>query len=61
MVKGNVLYLIGRDTTGCRPSPNNGIGTWSYEKEVLQRYGDTGAKGTCRAATWFLEEIYGVR
>ena len=61
VVKGKVLFLIGRDTPGCNPVPNAPIDTWSYEKEVVKRYGDTGAQGSCRAATWFLEEVCGVR
>ena len=46
VVKGNVLYLIGRDVPGLTP--------------MARDYG-AGARGTCRAATKFLEDIVGVR
>lgn len=44
--KGKVLYLIGRDVPGITPTATG--------------YG-AGARGTCRAATKFLEDIIGVR
>ena len=46
IAKGEVLYLIGRDTPGLHPKSTG------Y---------DAGARGTCRAVTRFLEDIIGVR
>ena len=46
IVRGNVLYLIGRDTPGLTPMARNRT---------------AGARGTCRAVTRFLEDFLGVR
>jgi len=47
VVRGQVLYLIGRDTPAMNPRERSGAAI--------------GAKGTCRAATEFLEDFLGVR
>lgn len=65
VVKGNVLYLLGRDVKGSYEAiPNPTREPWDYPKIIMQ--GDTaftaiGAKGTCRAAAYFLEQVCGVR
>ena len=46
IVRGRVLYLIGRDTPGLTP-------------RAMSR--QAGARGTCRAVTRFLEDFLGVR
>ena len=68
VVKGNVLFLIGRDVPPQHPSyraiPNPKRKPWDYIPIILQGHGPPvriGAKGTCRGATWFLEEVCGIR
>ena len=63
VVNGNIVFLLGRDTKslGIQASPREKTKAWEYEREILRRYGDLGAKGTCRAATRFLERFCGIR
>lgn len=66
VVKGNVLYLVGRDVKSmaydATPKPTRD--PWDYLPNSLRGNSDyamLGAKGTCRAATLFLEETCGIR
>jgi len=59
VVKGEALYLLGRDTGTIPPNPK--AAGESYDMHIMDRVGDIGAKGTCRAAATFLEDACGVR
>jgi len=68
IVKGNVLYLIGRDVAPLHPNykavPNPARQPWDYIPIILKGHRTPvkiGAKGTCRAVTRFLEQACGVR
>lgn len=64
--KGNVLYLLGRDVAsiGQEAVIDPVREPWGYLPSTYKgnhEYARIGAKGTCRAATFFLEEVVGVR
>lgn len=64
IVKGNVLYLLGRDTKGLNSNPSPARDTrtaWAYQAEIMKSASGFGAKGTCRSATRFLEKFCGIR
>ena len=68
VVRGNVLFLIGRDVAPQHPSygpiPKPDRKPWDYIPIILKGHqapAKIGAKGTCRAVTFFLEEVCGIR
>ena len=62
VVKGNVLYLIGRDSpVHGGAMPNWPASPWAYEQLKMDRTGHIGPKGTCRIVTTFLDEVCGIR
>lgn len=55
LVRGNVLFLLGRDTGGV-------AGSGAQDAPPNPKYPQLlGARGTCRAAAKFLEDVLGVR
>ncbi len=68
VVRGRMLFLIGRDVPPLHQSsaaaPNPVREPWDYTSIILKGHGEParlGAKGTCRAITRFLEQFCGVR